>query len=304
MSIYSTINALPNSAVTALKQGQLAAQSNINAVNLTDVNNMIKNVVNEWLMESFDVDAVARLFGYDGFDPKEIYKSLIASMTEASLTEDELNEDIGMLLVLQHEKGNVNASNFKSLKPEGQHAVNLLFKRYHIYIKASANRKRTVTLPRLAACFPLQMSIISFNNPKDYAGPYDSKELPHFMKTSSFPSLIPIGEKASSFLVASYNAYATDAHIALQKINYTSIDEAAKKRYYSDQLKFTDIGFQSSLMSTEGRRRAMTLLGMGKHYKSIKQVFDRIGLDASASCTEVEWNDAISKWKLAGVTEL
>lgn len=280
-----------------LVQGALFTPTDLAGVDDSMIETLIQDIVCVWDMKGLDLDKFIGLLEYEGFDPKNVYKHVLTVQKKHSLSDKEMTNELGMLLTLQHIKGNLTMQNFKSLKPEAQDVVSKLIVKWQIQLKAKDAKKFACTLPRLAAAFPLQVSIVANKVVKDFPGYYRSRELPHFMKTSCFPSIVPLG-KAGEFLCAVYTCFACDQQTALQKVNYTVLDDKEIKQRFEDQAKYTEISYASAIIENDGRINCMRLLKVKNYYDQLAGVFDRIVSDRKDlwAISKSEWKTATFAW--------
>jgi hypothetical protein len=111
------------------------------------------------------------------------------------------------------------------------------------------------------------------------------------MKSSSFPSLIPRGEKCSLLLNIAYNAFATDQSVNLGKRNYYEMKTEDRKNLFQEQQKFSDISFSSPVMDEDHRKFAVVYLGLGTAdvYRALMSCITYSRVDLATICSEIEY---------------
>lgn len=194
------------------------------------------------------------LFSYQGFDADNIYKALALVMKKKNIDMDMFVGDLSMMLVIQHLRGNVHEKHLKNFTPEAKRLINELYTRWNIARNVTGKDRFSVTLPRIAACYPYQSAQVAKAIKKDFTGPFNSGLLPDCMKSVSFASIIPQNTEYGTILELAYNLFTSDQTYTLQKkSNVTSRDELTA--LYNSQMKYTRIGVESSVVSNQETRK-------------------------------------------------
>nr|WEA82904.1 nucleocapsid-like protein ORF2b [Armillaria bunya-like virus 2] len=305
--MQATVYKGTSTAESTLLWGSSLKNSDVQSISENAVDE-IRDVMGTWTLSGFDWSGLEQLL-YQGFDYKTLYKVLAVKKQKGGWNDEETRGYITVALAIHQMKGNLTEKNWKSLSPEAQELCNVVIGKLGIVKKHdSSSRRLDLTFPRIAALFPMQLSVIANRFPKDFASNYDSTFLDSFMKTTCYPSLIPAGKDFSVFLIYAYNCYATDQSIATKGLNYLSLDKAQKDAAFKEQFKFTNLSYNSGVVSQVKRVRAHRFFRADQ-----KQVYDRLalvvknsGIPAGSMITLAEyqaaWTACYTEFGLAAIT--
>lgn len=221
-------------------------------------------------LDTADVGNIANLFAYQGFSVDLVLNHLYEIKIKKSIPDHVFKSDLKTLLVATIIMGNVNNNNMRKITDNGKKSIEELMIKYEIKKGSLADQKKAVTLPRLAASFPIQISKFQLLCPeKNYNNELDASCLPKCFKISVFPSIIPKhlrSELQHAMLVIS-NAYSTEQSLAIGKIKDISA-------VYKKQWEFTNIGFNSPVPKDKERLDYFKTLEF--RYDPMKEVFDNV----------------------------
>lgn len=297
MSLLSQIESLPTGAVTLTGSAVMSADE-LRVITDAEIDSHIADVVNKWDVSTLDFATAKALFEYEGFDPKEVYSHMLAKKKAQAISDVDFLQDLFLILTLQHIKGNITPKNISGLKENAQQMVVKIITRYSLQLAIGKEKRRAVTLPRLAAAYPIQMCTIAKMVPKDFSGPHESAHLPSFMKSSGFASVIPTGTDISRFLVLAYTCYTTDMSIALKKMNYSTIKDEQLKAEYEVSLKYADIMFNGTIIDEKAKMQLMTRMDVKSCYEKIKSVVSKVKIEVPANVvpTKEVWDKECDAW--------
>nr|WMV64407.1 nucleocapsid [Uromyces fabae virus] len=229
----------------------------------------IRELINS--LDASDIGNIASLFAYQGFSADLVLAHLLGIKTGKKISDREFKSDLKHLLVASVVMGNVTKNNIDKISSEGRQKIDNLMMKYDIKKGSISNAgKKAVTLPRLAATFPIQISKFQLGiNEKNYNNELGASSLPACFKVSVFPSLIPKSFKIEiqhALLVIS-NAYSTEQSLAIGKKKDISI-------VYREQWNFTNIAFNSSMPKDSDRFEYINQLTFD--FDSMKTVFAKV----------------------------
>nr|QOX06039.1 nucleocapsid protein [Lentinula edodes negative-strand RNA virus 2] len=290
VALRNRFNGLQRTDVS-LAVGTILTQTEISAVLEADINIIQERIAGEFIIDVDSINAALELLSYEGFDPRIVYAHLAHIQKAGNIGWPQLKEDLMIMLVIHHVRGNINSNNMKSMKSEAKNLINELFAKYHIVVAKDTSKRLAVTLPRLGASFPYQVAQIAKICNRDFAGFCESAVLPAAMKSTSFPSLVPKSTKISLLMTVAYNAYATDQACALKKLNYLEMKEEDRKRLFLEQQRYTDISYNSPVLDKDHRQAALFNLGLGNStvYKALLSCTKYSSVDTSLYCSETEY---------------
>jgi len=213
------------------------------------LNQFTEKHVKKWQLKTTDWEYYREAFSYQGFNQNLVYAHLLAKIAQNSITDDVFHEDLTALLLLHHVKGSVNPQNFQKMSTEGQRIVKSLYPRWGIQMRVLKGQQQTVTLPRLAAAFPLQLAAVSSTFPHNYAGLYDSGKLPDAMQNSTFASLIPLNENVTYLLLTAYTCYTADQSMVLDGKMRGRGGTVRREDYFAKQINYVNASHTSTILS-------------------------------------------------------
>jgi hypothetical protein len=244
-------------------------------------------------LDTADISNIASLFAYQGFSAELVLSHLHDVKMKKSIPDHTFKSDMKTLLVATIVMGNVNNNNIKKITENGKTSIEELMTKYEIKKGSLADQKKAVTLPRLAATFPIQISKFQMlTHEKNYNNELDSSILPKCFKVSIFPSLVPRSlrlELQHSLLVIS-NAHSTEQSLAIGKVKDIST-------VYKKQWEFTQIGFNSPTPKDKDRSDYMCTLEF--NYSSMKKVFDNVY--STIKGIEPKVFPSLEAWKSGGI---
>lgn len=256
----------------ALKEGAPLDASLLTEITEKEIQELKATFVEKYDLTTFDW-TLAEFFLYEGFDAALVYRHVLAVQKKFKMTQAQFNEELSMLLCLQILRGNVTVSNFSTFSDKGRATVSNAFSRWSLSLKIDPKKKRSaVTLPRLSLAFPFQAAIISQKIGKNFIGPFKSTDLPNFMKTNSFASLIPLNTPFTQMLTFAYNCFSSDQTLSLTRKNMSNTSGEEMGAVFDKQLVFTDIAIQSDIMSPSARRECMRFFKVRDYYKVISDI--------------------------------
>jgi len=246
----------PDSVDNALIRGAKKDLALFKAITSADIETFLKTLNRNMDMTSEAnnklIEETIDLFAFDGFDPEVVYKHFIIVKTELKCKMVELKADLVTLLTIGHLKGNINQNNIKGLSKEAKHVFKNLVSRWALALKVE-DKKLDVTIPRIVLAFPREVTMIAKKHKKEYAGPFHSSQLPWYMKTSVFPSLVPAGINSHMHFLVAGTLYACDQSMALRKDKLVVMTSDQRMDLFSRQLAFTMTAFNSSVVPEEQR---------------------------------------------------
>lgn len=231
------------------------------------------------------------IFKYEGFEPEYVYKHVAliwAKEKAAKKTEDDMKKDLFLLLGLQIEKGNITVNNYKGFKPEAQTKIVDLISRWKISLSPKEGKRNAVTLPRLAAAFPIMACRIAEKRAKKFHGAYGSSNLPQAMLSGVFASLIPSNTPITDMLLTCATAYACDQGLVIGKVQVNVSDDDEKLRFFTENKKFTDTAFNSAVLDADQRLSAVKELLDSDDYEGINKCVVAAGF--TPNCSKKAWD--------------
>lgn len=229
-----------------------------------------------------DVDfSMVEKFVYDGFDYRALQKALVLIAIQGKFSTDKMKDLISKALAIHQLCGNITEKRYKALGGVGKEMVNEVLKDLHIKInKRSGLSRGDITLPRLGALFPFALSVVANKFPRDYASKYNTTQLMSFMKTSSFPSLVPVGQKYTKMLIDAYTCYSVDMTVAITGKDYSNLKAEELVSIQEKQRRFVGLSHNSGVLTHETRVRAMRALRVESlsSYNSLKLVAESYGV--------------------------
>jgi hypothetical protein len=245
-------------------------------------------------MDEIDFSMIEN-FVYDGFDYLVLFKTIILLQKKKGMTNAVLKDTISKALAIHQLMGNISQKRYNNLSGPGKEIVNTTITTLNIKIgKKQGLLRSDLTFPRLGALFPFPLSVIANKFPKDFASKYGTTALPPYMKTSSFPSLIPAGLPFSQLLLKAYEAYSVDMTVALRGKDINLIDANELLSVCKSQSHFTSLSHSSGVLDTATRIRAIRALRMDNQttYTKLKQVADNFG--ATGLPSFAEWSSMLA----------
>lgn len=222
-------------------------------------------------IDASEMDAFIALFMYQGFNPEMVMRHLAQVRHEHNIPDHEFKKDIKTIISMGVIMGNYNKNNSSKISDEGKTEGDRLITKYKIKSGGVGREKKSVTIPRILATFPIIASRLQEHCPvRDYGGELSANFLPRCMKVSVFPSLVPRGlqQEVKVCLLACFTCYSTEQTLAISK--RTDVQKA-----FNDQKKYTDISY-SSMVPTDAERE--------KHFS--KLTFDHQALEKVAAAAE------------------
>lgn len=294
----STVSIIPtnenyNEALT-WGSGASFSFSDLASVSDSDVSNLKALVGNLWDMREIDFSLIES-FVYDGFDYNTLFKSLHLLKVRGKVADPVWKDTISKALAIHQLTGNITSKRYNSLAGPGKEMVNTTIKLLNIKIgKKSGLARSELTFPRMGALFPFQLSVIANKFPKDFASKYGTTELPSFMKTSSFPSLVPVATKYTDLLLTAYKAYSVDMTVALKGKDISTIKAEELTSIIESQSRFTKLSNDSGVLDNTMRIRAMRALRVDNEevYNKLSKVASNFGF--AAPLTFPEWTALLS----------
>lgn len=277
-------NALSWSTSASFTSSELAS------VTHEEVMELKASVGDLWVMDEIDFTMIDN-FVYDGFDYQRLFKNLILIQKKKKFLTSTMKDYISKALAIHQLMGNVSSKRFNSLSGPGKEIVNSTISALNIKLgKKTGLHAGDLTFPRLGALFPFPLSVIANKFPKDFASKYNTTSLPYYMKTSSFPSLIPAGQSYSQLLLKAYEAYSVDMTIALRGKDINTIDTNELLSISQAQSKYSALSHGSGVLDTNTRIRAMRALRVDnlETYQKLHLVANNFGVTNLPSYTE--WN--------------
>jgi hypothetical protein len=159
-------------------------------------------------------------YDFQGFQPKTHLKTLLTKKREQKIEQDVFQADIVKMIAMFLKIGNPNPNNLQKRTSEVQGDIDALKLRYGLAVSARGKPSSVVTVPRVAATFViLTMRIAERIGVRDYSGPFNSNQLPWFMKVSVFPAIIPhsFPPELKSMLLQGFLAFSLEQSMALSK---------------------------------------------------------------------------------------
>jgi hypothetical protein len=258
-----------------------------------DLTKFLKVIGPLWTMEEVDLEMIDK-FLYDGFDYKTLQKSLAAIVLKSNMSPEDFKDNLSKALAIHHVTGNITSKRFASLKGPGKEIVNSVNTALNIRMgKKSGLSRADITYPRLGALFPFPLSVIGNKYPKDFASKYDTTQLPDYMKTSSFASLIPSSQPYTNLLKMAYLSYSVDMTVAISGKDYLSMKQEELDSILAKQRKFVEMSYNSGVVDQMSRVRAMRALRVDNEdtYKRLSTVAGNFGYKDYPSFSD--WNKAL-----------
>jgi len=255
-STLSLALSAPGDVDLTLARGAKKEVALFKAITATDIETFL-NGLNKVLDMNSDssvkiIEEAINLFAYDGFDPEVVYKHFIIMKAELKCKMVELKNDLLLLLTVGHMKGNINGSNIRGLNSGARFAFKKLVERWALALKVD-DKKYDITLPRIILAFPREVTYIAKRHTKNYAGPFHSSQLPWYIKTSVFPSLVPAGISTHLYFLVAATLYSCDQTLALRKDKTTAMTAEDRSALFNKQFGYTMIAFNSTVVSEEKR---------------------------------------------------
>lgn len=225
------------------------------------------------LVSSLDSDGlenIASLFAYQGFSVELVLSHLNQVKKQKNISDSNFKMDMRTLLVASIMMGNVTANNIQKISDKGKKTIDELLLKCGIKKGSISSDRKAITLPRLAATFPIQISKFQLSiQEKNYNNELNASILPKCFKVSIFPSLIPktMKKELQHALLVISNAYSTEQSLAISKNKEIST-------VYKKQWEFTNIGLNSPMPKESDRISHIKTLQF--HYDSMKQVFTNV----------------------------
>jgi hypothetical protein len=191
-----------------------------------------------------DISSLISIFTYQGFNPEMVMKHFVSIKTKKSISDTQFQNDLLALLCLACISGNYTNKNKDKRDEKGTAKANELFQLYELKMGSVGNDKRSVTLPRVALTFPILTCRVGVLCPeKNFSGPFSSSSLPHVMKNSVFPSLLPtdLGTKTKSALLLAYCCYTCDQSKAINP----DLKSASSNDLFHKQYSYVEISHGS-----------------------------------------------------------
>lgn len=268
-----------NEALTWSKASSFSF-GDLEGVSEEHVNQLLSAVGGLWSMNEIDFSMVEK-FVYDGFDYRALQKSLVLIAIQNKYNTDRMKDLISKALAIHQLCGNITEKRFKALGGVGKEMVNEVLKDLKIKMnKKSGLSRGDITLPRLGALFPFALSVVANRFPRDYASKYNTTQLMSFMKTSSFPSLVPVGQKYTKLLIDAYTCYSVDMTVAITGKDYSNLKSEELVSIQEKQRRFVSLSHNSGVLTHETRVRAMRALRVESlsSYNSLKLVAESYGV--------------------------
>lgn len=264
MSAPKTVSIIPTndaySQVLTWSSSPSLTYSDLMEISDTSVDEMMKSIGPLWTMDDIDFSMIER-FVYDGFDYKSLLKVIRKKMETGKWTVDQLKDNLSKALAIHQLTGNMTAKRYNSLGGPGKQMVNEVNAAFGIKMgKKSGLTRFDITYPRLGALFPFPLSAVANKFPKDFASKYSTTQLPSFMKTSSFPSLIPTSQPYTDVLMIAYTCYSIDMTVALSGKSYHSIKPEELAEIINRQENFARLSLNSGVVEHSVRIKAMRAL--------------------------------------------
>jgi len=196
-----------------------------------------------------DAKLFAEMIQYQGFNPTEIRQKILQRIG----TDEARKRDVHTLIKIGLERGNNIEKILKTSTPAFGQTLKGLRKFYRLMSKAGNNRN-AITLSRVCMAFPKEScSYMEFcRNPivsKETMTSICSK-YPTQMMTRAFASLIPYGYAVTQTLK---NAYMVHQFVFNSIINRTKYNEASKKQFIDDLIRFMEADVNRQFIPTEER---------------------------------------------------
>jgi len=284
--------AAPSTTAIVLRGGDHYLKAELDTITDAMVKEIKVDLIGMWDLGGMDWDALD-IFAYEGFDPVIVYKhlALVRKDRKAKINgydDNAFKVEFFTVLGLQVIKGNVTAKNFKSFSEEAQKQIGMIMQGWRIALNRKEDKKLAVTLPRIAAAFPYQTCIVAGKKARAFLGPFDSSQLPTFMLTPVFASVIPIGHDITTLLTFVANCFACDQSAVLDGKNYVKLSDEERLLILTKQFSFTNAALNSPVLSQVQRIKAVLDLKLKDHYKVIAAVALHNKLDPIPA--EAVWN--------------
>nr|QOX06041.1 nucleocapsid protein [Lentinula edodes negative-strand RNA virus 3] len=299
--IQSIVNSQPASSIS-LPATQALTSLEIGSIKEDLVAQVQERVAGEFVMDPDSIRAIASLLQYEGFDPSVVYRHFLWIAQKGNIGWELVRDDLTMILVVHHIKGNVSSANMRSFKAEAQNLVASLFTKWRIVLKTTVDKRNAVTLPRIGAAFPFQLAQVAASIKRDFSGFCDSASLPDCMKSGSFGSLVPRASKCTALLLYACTSFSVDQTATITKANVISMTEQDKRAAWLAQYKFTEISFNSSVADEEHRRYAINHFNLGTPdiYRALLKTLT--WAPTTTFCSEAEYVAELATFAVAKVT--
>jgi hypothetical protein len=218
-----------------------------------------RNIIGSlWLMGGVDQDLFGK-FLYQGFNYMTLFRHIAKIRSKDPknpVSDDAMKDIISKALAIHQLCGNVNERRYKGISPEGKQMVNEVNAFFGMKKNKRAAGPADFTYPRIGALFPFALSSIAHSHPLSFASRYDSSELPGFMRTSSFCSLIPSAWDYADLLISVYTCFSVDMTVAITARDYSKITVDELKIIVNTQKGYSTLSYNSGVVLNDERIRA------------------------------------------------
>jgi len=294
------LSTLPATALTTLEQGNKFSGTELSGVTAQQIKSYKEDFVTSWNMSNIDFNYMKEVLGYEGFDPDRMYAHLILKKRDHNLSENKYSQELGLLLCIQHIKGNVTQKNFKTLKPKGQQFVNYMMKRWGLQVAAKDDKADAMTISRVAMCHPMASAITATKIYKDFTGPFGSGDLAPYFKSTSFGSLIPTGEHCSLLILVGVTTVHSDLAFMISGKNALSTTKEDRETVVKSVAKFVNASFNSGICDSATRKGAMDYFNVRDQYAILAALVKKLGLADDIVCTQKQWDDCFDSFATPG----
>lgn len=208
-----------------------------------------------------DVDELSADFMYEGFSAEVVMEHLKRVKDEKNISDADFSKDIKLLVIIAAVMGNVNAKNREKISDSGKNKVTAILEKYGLSMGGAGGKRATINLPRVSATFPiLTVTIVkSMKFERNYGNVFLCHSLPKFMKTSTFPGVIPQGlnSKVRDVLLIASTCYSSEQTIALKRDTKKYEDVLAA---YSEQVTYVNLSHNSPIPGEDERMKFIKTL--------------------------------------------
>jgi len=253
--------------------------SKIEAVQGTDITNLL-----------------ASLFDFQGFDPIQIIKRLIAvnqyyraKTGNTTESEETLKQDIMMMIAANVMMGNLQLKSIGRRSEKGRMALEYLVTKYKMKMGSTgAGMPSTVlTFPRVANSFPVLTCRTANSLPGKTLSmsPFSSKDIPKFMRVSAFASFCheSLEERTRAFLLRVVCAYSCDQSVTVHEGEKKKDKAKYKDSTYlpedawAQQWPFAEVSSNSPVPGLAMKRAMMVEFKVAEIFHLLEPVFKKVG---------------------------
>jgi hypothetical protein len=247
------------------------------------------------VIQSRDIEvSLYTIFEFQGFDPWAIIRKLLTinrhyretlGHKEESL--EKLKEDVMFMIAANLYMGNLQEKSLSRRPAAGRTKVQNLIKKYNMKrgTTGAGQPSDQLTFPRVANSFPvLTCRMASVLPSKDFVGTeFDTRDLPKFMRISSFASLCDsqLEERSRLFLLHCVCSYSCDQTIVVhegekkKKKMKKSEDVMTPIDAYSLQWEFINVASTSPVPTREMKKALMLEFSISTRYDTLVAIVRR-----------------------------